>query len=178
MCAHATAQATGTEKGRAMGAKRILTLNVNGDDYEVVCAPNTTLLEALREKAFLTGTKRGCDLGACGACTVLMDGEAILSCITLAVEAEGRSIRTIEGVSDGGELSPLQQAFVDHGALQCGFCSPGFIMSATELLAENPHPERAEIQRRLAGNLCRCTGYVKIVEAVEAVAQGAEGGAR
>lgn len=157
--------------------RRILQLNVNGDDYEVVCAPNTTLLEALREKAFLTGTKRGCDLGACGACTVIMDGEAILSCVTLAVDAAGHEIRTIEGISDGGELSPLQQSFVDHGALQCGFCSPGFIMSATELLDENPSPTRDEIQRRLAGNLCRCTGYVKIVEAVEAVAATAQGGA-
>lgn len=151
-----------------MGGRRILTLNVNGDDYEVVCAPNTTLLEALREKAFLTGTKRGCDLGACGACTVIVDGQAILACLSLAADMEERTIRTIEGISEGGDLSPLQQAFVDHGALQCGFCSPGFIMSATELLAENPHPERAEIQRRLAGNLCRCTGYVKIFDAVDA----------
>jgi carbon-monoxide dehydrogenase small subunit len=160
-----------------MAAKRILQLTVNGDVYDIACAPNTTLLEALREKAFLTGTKRGCDLGACGACTVLMDGEAVLACLTLAAEAEGRQIRTIEGISEGGELSPLQEAFVQNGALQCGFCSPGFIMSATELLAENPKPSRAEIQRKLAGNLCRCTGYVKIVEAVEIAAEKIAGGA-
>jgi carbon-monoxide dehydrogenase small subunit len=160
-----------------MAGKRILQLTVNGDAYDIACAPNTTLLEALREKAFLTGTKRGCDLGACGACTVLMDGEAVLACLTLAFEAEGRQIRTIEGISEGGELSPLQEAFVQQGALQCGFCSPGFIMSATELLAENPKPDRAEIQRKLAGNLCRCTGYVKIVEAVEIAAEKIAGGA-
>ena len=161
-----------------MSGKRILVLNVNGDDHEVACAPNATLLEALREKAFLTGTKRGCDLGACGACTVLMDGQAVLSCLTLAFEAEGRKIRTIEGITENGELSPLQKAFVEHGGLQCGFCTPGFIMSATELLAENPKPERGEIQRALAGNLCRCTGYVKIVEAVEIAAAAIQGGAR
>lgn len=160
-----------------MNEKKIIELHVNGDFYEIACAPNTTLLEALREKAFLTGTKRGCDLGACGACTVLLDGEAILACVTLAFDAVGRKIVTIEGVSDTGELTPLQKAFVEHGALQCGFCSPGFIMSATELLADTPHPSRAEIQRKLAGNLCRCTGYVKIVEAVEMVAANTEGGA-
>lgn len=159
-----------------MDGKRILELTINGDRYEVACGPNTTLLEALREKAFLTGTKRGCDLGACGACTVLLEGEAVLACLTLAWEAENREVQTIEGISRHGELSPLQQAFVDHGALQCGFCSPGFIMSATELLAEDLSPTRAEIQRRLAGNLCRCTGYVKIVEAVAAVAAERDGG--
>ncbi|MBI5014702.1 MAG: (2Fe-2S)-binding protein [Deltaproteobacteria bacterium] len=160
-----------------MDEKRILQLTVNGDVYDIACAPNTTLLEALREKAFLTGTKRGCDLGACGACTVLMDGEAVLSCVLLAVEAVGRKIRTIEGIAEQGELSPLQRAFVKQGALQCGFCSPGFIMSATELLADNPKPSRPEIQRALAGNLCRCTGYVKIVEAVEIAAEELAGGA-
>jgi carbon-monoxide dehydrogenase small subunit len=149
--------------------RQILTLKINGDPYEVVAAANTTLLEALREKAFLTGTKRGCDLGACGACTVILDGEAVLACLTLAVAAEGSDIRTIEGLSIRGELSPLQRAFIDHGAVQCGFCSPGFLMSATALLADNPRPDRAEIKRTLAGNLCRCTGYAKIVEAVEAV---------
>lgn len=160
-----------------MNEKGILQLHVNGDLYEVLCAPNTTLLEALREKALLTGTKRGCDLGACGACTVLMDGQAVLSCLTLAVDAVGRKIRTIEGIAENGELSLLQKSFVDHGALQCGFCSPGFIMSATELLAENPKPTRKEIQRKLAGNLCRCTGYIKIVEAVEIAAAKIAGGA-
>jgi carbon-monoxide dehydrogenase small subunit len=153
--------------------REILRLKINGDPYEVVVAPNTTLLEALREKAFLTGTKRGCDLGACGACTVILDGEAVLACLTLAVAAEGRDIRTIEGLSVRGELSPLQRAFINHGAVQCGFCSPGFLMSATALLADNPRPDRAEIKRTLAGNLCRCTGYSKIVEAVEAVVAAA-----
>ncbi|MDW7711045.1 MAG: (2Fe-2S)-binding protein [Deferrisomatales bacterium] len=160
-----------------MEGKRILPLTINGDLYEVACAPNATLLETLREKAFLTGTKRGCDLGACGACTVLLDGEAVLACLTLAVEAEGREVRTIEGLSQDGELSPLQKSFVEHGALQCGFCSPGFLMSATELLAENSRPKREEIRRKLAGNLCRCTGYVKIVEAVEIAAARMSGGA-
>lgn len=152
-----------------MHERQILTLKINGDPCEVVVAANTTLLEALREKAFLTGTKRGCDLGACGACTVILDGEAVLACLTLALAAEGRDIRTIEGLSVRGELSPLQRAFIDHGAVQCGFCSPGFLMSATALLADNPRPDRAEIKRTLAGNLCRCTGYAKILEAVEAV---------
>jgi carbon-monoxide dehydrogenase small subunit len=149
--------------------RQILTLKINGDPYEVVAAASTTLLEALREKAFLTGTKRGCDLGACGACTVILDGEAVLACLTLAVAVEGCDIRTVEGLSIRGELSPLQRAFIDHGAVQCGFCSPGFLMSATALLADNSRPDRAEIKRTLAGNLCRCTGYAKIVEAVEAV---------
>lgn len=161
-----------------MEGKHVLALTINGDRHEIACAPNTTLLEALREKAFLTGTKRGCDLGACGACTVLLDGQAVLACLTLAVEAQDREVCTIEGIAaEQGGLSALQQAFVDHGALQCGFCSPGFIMSATELLAENPTPTRSEIQRKLAGNLCRCTGYVKIVEAVELAASKLQGGA-
>ena len=158
-----------------MNTKKIVELTINGDAHSLVCAPNTTLLEALREKAFLTGTKRGCDLGACGACTVIMDGEATLACLTLAQEADGREIQTIEGLASDGQLSPLQQAFVDYGAIQCGFCSPGFIMSATALLAENPNPSQQEIKRKLAGNLCRCTGYAKILEAVEAVV--AAGGA-
>ncbi|GAB4251774.1 MAG: (2Fe-2S)-binding protein [Thermoleophilia bacterium] len=157
-----------------MAQKRILELTVNGDRYEIACQANTTLLEALREKALLTGTKRGCDLGACGACTVLLDGEAVLACLTLAFEAEGREITTIEGLARDGELTPVQQAFVDHGAIQCGFCSPGFIMSATAMLAEDPTPSQQEIRRRLAGNLCRCTGYAKILEAVEAVVAAKE----
>jgi carbon-monoxide dehydrogenase small subunit len=161
-----------------MDQKRVLQLTINGDPYEIACAPNTTLLEALREKAFLTGAKKGCDSGACGACTVLLDGEAVLSCLMLAFEAQGREVTTIEGLAQEGRMTPLQQAFVDHGAIQCGFCSPGFIMSATALLAENPHPGKDEIRRKLAGNLCRCTGYVKIAEAVEAVAKTPEEVAR
>jgi aerobic-type carbon monoxide dehydrogenase small subunit (CoxS/CutS family) len=161
-----------------MPETRIVRLTINGDVHEMVVPPNTTLLEALREKALLTGTKRGCDLGACGACTVLLDGEAVLSCLTLAAEAEGRDIQTIEGLAQGGHLTPVQEAFVEHGAIQCGFCSPGFIMSATALLAEDPSPSQEKIRRALSGNLCRCTGYVKIVEAVEAAAARVRGGER
>jgi carbon-monoxide dehydrogenase small subunit len=161
-----------------MGKKSVLELKINGDTYEIACTPNTTLLEALREKALLTGTKRGCDAGACGACTVIVDGEAVLACLTLAVEAEGCDIRTIEGLAGNGKLSPVQEAFVEQGAIQCGFCSPGFIMSATAMLAEHPNPDREEIQRHLAGNLCRCTGYAKIVAAVEDAAARIRGGAR
>lgn len=155
-----------------MSDRRIVRLSVNGDPYELLVSPNTTLLDALREKALLTGTKKGCDAGACGACTVIADGEAILSCLTLALEAEGREIVTIEGLREDGELTKLQRSFVDHGAIQCGFCSPGFIMSATAMLEQDPHPTKEEIERKLAGNLCRCTGYAKIVQAVEAVANG------
>lgn len=161
-----------------MVKKSLLELKINGDTYEIACTPNTTLLEALRDKVFLTGTKRGCDAGACGACTVIVDGEAVLACLTLAVEAEGCDIRTIEGLARDGKLSPVQEAFVEHGAIQCGFCSPGFIMSATAMLAELPSPGREEIRRHLAGNLCRCTGYVKIIGAVEDAAAKNRGGAR
>jgi carbon-monoxide dehydrogenase small subunit len=167
-----------SRRKKLMGKKRVLELRINGDIYEIACTPNMTLLEALREKAFLTGTKRGCDTGSCGACTVILDGEAVLSCLTLAVEAEGCDIRTIEGIAHGGKLSPVQEAFVEHGAIQCGFCSPGFIMSATAMLAENPNPGREEIKKNLAGNLCRCTGYVKIFEAVESVAGEDRGGGK
>ena len=158
--------------------KTVLELSINGETYEIACAPNTTLLEALRDKTFLTGTKRGCDTGACGACTVIVDGEAVLACLTLAVDVEGCDIRTIEGLSENGKLSPLQEAFVEQGAIQCGFCSPGFIMSATAMLAETPDPGRDEIRRHLAGNLCSCTGYVKIIAAVEDAAAKIRGGAR
>ena len=159
-----------------MGKKSILELKINGDTYEIACTPNTTLLEALREKALLTGTKRGCDMGGCGACTVILDGEAVLACLTLAVEAAGCDIRTIEGLTEEGKLSSLQEAFVEQGAIQCGFCTPGFIMSATSLLAEVPNPSPKEIRRNLAGNLCRCTGYTKIIGAVEAASRKAGGG--
>lgn len=158
--------------------KSVLELKINGDIYEIACTPNTTLLEALRDKAFLTGTKRGCDTGSCGACTVIMDGEAVLACLTLAVEAEGCDIRTIEGLAQNGKLSLLQEAFVEHGAIQCGFCSPGFIMSATAMLSELPSPGGEEIRRHLAGNLCRCTGYVKIISAVEDAAARIRRGAK
>jgi aerobic-type carbon monoxide dehydrogenase small subunit (CoxS/CutS family) len=146
--------------------KHIITLRVNGDEHEVLISPNQTLLEVLREKLGLMGTKRGCDLGACGACTVLIDGEACLSCIMLAMDATGKEIVTIEGLSDGGELHPLQQSFVETGGLQCGFCTPGMIMTAQAILEEEPKPTEESIKRKMAGNLCRCTGYKKIVEAV------------
>jgi carbon-monoxide dehydrogenase small subunit len=159
-----------------MNKKQVLTLIINGDTFEIACTPSMTLLEALRDKSFLTGTKRGCDTGSCGACTVIKDGEAVLACLTLAVEAEGCDIRTIEGLAGDGKLSPVQEAFVEHGAIQCGFCSPGFIMSATAMLAEIPNPSREEIKRNMAGNLCRCTGYVKIIDAVESAAGKIRGG--
>jgi carbon-monoxide dehydrogenase small subunit len=146
--------------------KHIIALKVNGDEHEVLISPNQTLLEVLREKLGLMGTKRGCDLGACGACTVLIDGEAYLSCIMLAMDATGKEIVTIEGLSDGGELHPLQQSFVETGGLQCGFCTPGMIMTAQAILEEEPKPTEESIKRKMAGNLCRCTGYKKIVEAV------------
>ncbi len=146
-----------------------ITLNVNGEEYTVVVDHRDTLLYALREKLFLTGTKEACGTGECGACTVLMDGSPVLSCLTLAVEAQGRKITTIEGLSTGGALTDVQQAFIDHGAIQCGFCTPGMVLSAASLLAEIPSPSRAEIQKALEGNLCRCTGYNKIIEAIENV---------
>jgi carbon-monoxide dehydrogenase small subunit len=151
--------------------KRALELNINGDTYEVLVSPNNTLLEVLRDKLRLTGTKRGCDLGACGACTVLIDGETHLSCLMLAVDAGGKAILTIEGLAEGGDLDPLQKAFVEKGALQCGFCTPGMILTAKAILAEEKHPTEAAIKKKMAGNLCRCTGYKKIVEAVMSVSE-------
>lgn len=149
---------------------RILRMTVNGDAVEFGVLEHYTLLEALRYELGLTGSKQGCDKGDCGACTVLLDGEAVLSCITPVVEAHGRSILTVEGLAAPGELHPLQEAFDVLGAAQCGFCTPGILMSAHGLLQRNPKPTRAEIQDALAGNLCRCTGYTKIFEAVEVAA--------
>ncbi|MBU0989300.1 MAG: (2Fe-2S)-binding protein [Proteobacteria bacterium] len=146
--------------------KSAIKLKVNGDDHELLVSPNNTLLEVLREKLGLTGTKQGCDLGACGACTVLVDGESRLSCIMLAVDAVGKEIITIEGIEENGHLDPLQAAFVEKGGLQCGFCTPGMILTARSILNEEPHPTEETIKRKMAGNLCRCTGYKKIVEAV------------
>jgi aerobic-type carbon monoxide dehydrogenase small subunit (CoxS/CutS family) len=151
--------------------KRAIELNVNGDTHELLVAPNHTLLEVLREKLGLMGTKRGCDLGACGACTVLADGEAYLSCLMLAVDAVGKKIITIEGLAAGGDLNPLQKAFIDHGGLQCGFCTPGMILTAEAILNEDEHPTEAQVKKKMAGNLCRCTGYKKILEAVMSVAE-------
>jgi len=149
--------------------KKAIELHINGDSYALLVSPNDTLLEVLRDRLSLMGTKRGCDLGACGACTVLLDGETCLSCVMLAVDARGKRILTIEGLSEGGELHPLQSAFVEKGALQCGFCTPGMILTAKAILDEEPHPSEEVIKKKMAGNLCRCTGYKKVVEAVMSV---------
>jgi aerobic-type carbon monoxide dehydrogenase small subunit (CoxS/CutS family) len=149
-----------------------LRFRLNGQPVETPCEPSRLLLDLLREDLELTGTKRGCDLGTCGCCTVLLDGRPTLSCLSLARLVEGREVTTIEGLSPPQGLSPIQEAFVRHGATQCGFCTPGFVVTATALLRENPHPSHAEVVRAISGNLCRCTGYTKIVEAIEAVARG------
>jgi carbon-monoxide dehydrogenase small subunit len=144
-----------------------LTLCVNGEEQAISFAPYKTLLEVLREDLGLTGTKHGCELGECGACAVLLDGEPQLSCLTLALECDGRSVQTIEGMARGAELHPLQAAFADFGGSQCGYCTPGVIMTAKALLERNPSPTRQEIREATAGNLCRCTGYQQIVDAIE-----------
>jgi len=149
--------------------KQQIQLKVNGEFHEVQVNPWRTLSEVLREELELTGTKESCGKGDCGACTVLIDGKPVLSCLTLAIEVQGKDILTIEGLAKGGELHPIQQAFVDHGAIQCGFCTPGMIMSAKALLDRNPTPTEDEIREGISGNLCRCTGYLKIVEAIQAV---------
>jgi carbon-monoxide dehydrogenase small subunit len=154
--------------------KQSIELRINGDTYEVLVAANHTLLEVLRDQLVLTGTKRGCDLGACGACTVLLDGEPFLSCIMLAVDAVGKEIVTIEGLGERGALDPLQRAFVEQGALQCGFCTPGMVLTAKAVLSERDHPTEEVIKKQMAGNLCRCTGYKKIVEAIMSASQQAE----
>ncbi len=142
-------------------------MEVNGEAVEATFAPYKTLLEVLREDLDLTGTKHGCELGECGACTVLVDGEPVLSCLTLALECQGRAVQTIEGVARGPELHPLQAAFADRGGSQCGYCTPGVVMTAKALLDRNPSPTQQEIKEATAGNLCRCTGYNQITEAVE-----------
>ena len=154
----------------SMKQKAHITFTLNGEQTEVAFAPHKTLLEVLREDLNLTGTKHGCELGECGTCAILVNGRSILSCLMLGLEAEGQDIKTIEGMADGPELHPLQQTFADLGAAQCGYCSPGFLLVAEELLKKNPNPSRPEIQEALAGNLCRCTGYIKIYEAVELAA--------
>jgi carbon-monoxide dehydrogenase small subunit len=147
-----------------------LTMTINGHSVTVHVEADELLVDVLRDRLGLTGTKIGCNEGECGACTVIVDGQAVLSCLIPALRAQGRDIVTIEGLSDGDTLHPLQQSFVEHGAVQCGYCIPGFILSGKVLLDRNPHPTRDEIKEAIAGNLCRCTGYVKIVEAIEAVA--------
>lgn len=149
--------------------KKGIELKINGDSYEVLVSPNNTLLEVLRNKLGLMGTKQGCDLGACGACTVLINGEAYLSCLMLAMDAVGKEIMTIEGIEEDGLLHPLQTAFVEKGGLQCGFCTPGMILTAKTILDEEEHPTEETIKKKMAGNLCRCTGYKKIIEAVMSV---------
>jgi carbon-monoxide dehydrogenase small subunit len=151
---------------------RSVTFTLNGRGVSMAVPVNRLLIEVLRDDLGLTGAKLVCDLGACGACTVLVDGRSINSCMTLAVEVDGASVTTIEGLSAGGRLHPVQEAFVRHGAMQCGYCTPGMIIAATALLDEHPQPPtEAQIREGLAGNLCRCTGYVKIVEAVRAAAE-------
>jgi len=154
-----------------MELKQLIKLRVNGQSYEVAAEPWRTLLEVIRDTIGLTGTKKGCDEGDCGTCTVLMDGEAVNSCLILAIEAQDKDITTIEGLSEGDTLHPIQQAFVENGGLQCGFCTPGMILSAKALLEKNPHPTEEEIKFAIAGNLCRCTGYIKIIEAIQAAAE-------
>jgi carbon-monoxide dehydrogenase small subunit len=150
--------------------KAHIDLLVNGEPTEVAFAPNKTLLEVLREDLNLTGTKHGCELGECGTCTVLLDGQPVLSCLVVGLACDGRTVDTIEGLASGPDLHPLQTTFADLGAAQCGYCTPGFLLTAQALLNENPTPTREEIKDALAGNLCRCTGYLKIYEAVELAA--------
>jgi carbon-monoxide dehydrogenase small subunit len=148
-----------------------ITLTVNGDPYTVAVPSHHTLLRVLREQLGITGPKVGCENGECGACTVLFDGRPVNSCLVLAVEADGHEIETVEALGHGGELHPLQAAFMEHNAVQCGFCTPGMLMSSKALLERNPNPTEAEIREALVGNLCRCTGYLRIVEAVKDVAE-------
>ncbi|ETX01472.1 MAG: hypothetical protein ETSY1_07260 [Candidatus Entotheonella factor] len=151
--------------------KQLVTLNVNGNSYDVAIEPRQSLLQVLREELHLTGTKEGCSEGECGACTVLLDGRPVDSCLIFGLEAEGCDITTIEGLGSDEALHPVQRAFIEHGGAQCGFCTPGMILAAKALLEQTPNPSEEDIRWGLSGNLCRCTGYVKIVEAVQAAAQ-------
>ena len=152
--------------------EELIRLNVNEDRYNVAAKPEALLVDVLRDKLGLTGTKRSCDSGQCGACTVLIDGKPVRSCLTKAVEVQDKKILTIEGLAKDDQLDPLQKSFVEHGAVQCGYCTPGMIMSAKGFLKKNPKPTTDEIKKALSGNICRCTGYVKIIEAIEAVVSG------
>lgn len=154
--------------------KFILHITVNGDSHVLRIDPNLRLIDLLRDQLRLTGTKEGCGIGECGACTVLLDGQAVNSCLVLAGQCEGREITTIEGITPENGLNPLQKAFIEHGAVQCGFCTPGMILSAQALIDHNPDPTEAEIRTAISGNLCRCTGYMQIIEAVQAVVNGAK----
>jgi aerobic-type carbon monoxide dehydrogenase small subunit (CoxS/CutS family) len=146
-------------------------ITVNGRKRRFDVEPNKLLLNLVRDELYLTGTKYGCGIGECGACTVLLDGEAVQACMVLAVDADGKSVETIEGVADGDKLDPIQEAYIEEGAIQCGFCTPGFIMTTKALLKENPDPSEAEIREYLKGNYCRCTGYVNIIKAVQSAAR-------
>ena len=148
---------------------------INGKKKEMAISPNTTLLELLRDHLGLTGTNNGCEAGECGACTVLLDGRPVYACLVLAPKVDGKEIITIEGIGEEGKLHPVQKAFLTHGAVQCGFCTPGMILAAKALLDENPHPSREEIEDSISGNLCRCTGYLQIVKAIEASGKGGKG---
>lgn len=155
--------------------KQLMTLTVNGVTHEVAIEPRQSLLQVLREELHLTGTKEGCSEGECGACTVILDGQTVDSCLIFGLEADGREVLTIEGLSSGEQLHPLQAAFAEYGGVQCGFCTPGMLLAAKALLDSNPQPSEADIRRGISGNLCRCTGYVKIVEAIQAAARSAAG---
>jgi aerobic-type carbon monoxide dehydrogenase small subunit (CoxS/CutS family) len=161
---------TRTKPEKRKPEKAHISLKVNGEQVEVAFAPHKTLLEVLREDLALTGTKHGCELGECGCCAVLVDGQPVLSCLVLGLAVEGREVSTVEGMADGATLHPLQQAFAELGAAQCGYCTPGILLTAQALLEKTPRPSRDEIKEALAGNLCRCTGYIKIYEAVELAA--------
>ncbi len=151
--------------------KTILRMRVNGKPVEIAVKPTWTLLHVLREKLGLTGTKKGCEQGDCGACTVIMNGKTVNACLVLALQAESKEIETIEGLGTPDSLHPLQESFIKNGAVQCGFCTPGMLMSASALLRENPNPSTEEIKRGISGNLCRCTGYIKIIKAIQNVSK-------
>ncbi|MCH9671245.1 MAG: (2Fe-2S)-binding protein [Gammaproteobacteria bacterium] len=154
-----------------MSGSVLVSTQVNGDPVEFACPPDEVLMNSLRDRVGLTGVKEGCGTGDCGACSITLDGQLVCSCLVLGVEANGREIGTVEGLAENGQLHPLQQKFIDHAALQCGICTPGFLVAAKALLDRNPNPSETEIRYALAGNLCRCTGYDKIVRAVQATAK-------
>ena len=156
-------------------AKQYVNTTINGDNHELLCDPTQTLLDVLRDQLDMTGTKEGCGTGDCGACSVTMDGVLVCSCLVMGVEANGKKVETIEGMADGDDLHPLQQKFIEHSALQCGICTPGILVASKALLEENPEPTEEEIRYWLAGNLCRCTGYHKIIEAVQDAAREMRG---
>ncbi len=156
-------------------AKQYVNTTINGDTHELLCDPTQTLLDVLRDQLDMTGTKEGCGTGDCGACSVTMDGVLVCSCLVMGVEANGKKVETIEGMADGDDLHPLQQKFIEHIALQCGICTPGLLVASKALLEENPDPTEEEIRYWLAGNLCRCTGYHKIIEAVQDAAREMRG---